>query len=403
MSLFRSLKHRSFLFLWLGQTISRVGDFMYQIALAWWVLEKTGSAVLMGTVLIFALTPAIAFYLIGGVAVDRWPRAGLMLASDVGRGVVALVVGGLAFTDRLEVWGIFAASLFFGFVDAFFQPAFAALVPQIVPEADLPSANSLTSISTNLGRVLGPALGAGVVALVGIPIAFALNGISFLVSAVLILPLLAIALPRLAPETRTSVLHDLRDGIRTVMESPWLRTSIVVFALTNITLSGPYSVAMPFLVNDGMRAGVDTLGLVYAIFPLGYIIGGIWLGRRPKIRRRGVTMYIAGIVAAIGLGAFGWMPPLWVLIAMALMNGAALELAHLIWTNSLQELVPNEKLGRVVSIDNMGSFALMPIGFGLAGWAAENFGAPLVFVVGGVATILMCAAPLFLRAIREFD
>jgi DHA3 family tetracycline resistance protein-like MFS transporter len=403
MSLFRSLKHRSFLFLWLGQTVSRVGDFMYEIALAWWVLQKTGDAALMGAVLIFALTPSIIFYLIGGVAVDRLSRVGLMLASDLGRGAVALVVGALAFTDRLEIWQIFVASLFFGFVDAFFQPAFAALVPQLVPESDLPSANSLTSISLQLGRVLGPAIGAGVIALIGIPLAFALNGISFLVSAVFILPLLAIALPRAARETHTSVFHDMREGIKTVMESPWLRISIIVFALTNITLAGPFSVAMPFLVNDNLHASVDTLGLIYATFPLGYIIGGIWLGRQPKIRRRGVTMYVAAVVASLCLGAFGMLPPLWVLLVMALINGAALEMGHLIWINSMQEIVPNEKLGRVVSIDNMGSFALMPIGFALAGWGTNVFGAPLVFIVGGTATAIMSAAPLLLRAIREFD
>lgn len=403
MSLFRSLKHRAFLLLWLGQTISRVGDFMYEIALVWWVLQKTGDAALMGMVLIFALTPSIIFYLIGGVAVDRLSRVGLMLASDLGRGIVALVVSALAFTDLLEIWQIFVASLFFGFVDAFFQPAFAALVPQLVPEADLPSANSLTSMSLNLGRVLGPAVGAAVIALIGIPLAFALNGISFLVSAGFILPLLTLALPRPAPETPTSVFHDMREGIKTVMESPWLSISIVVFALTNITLVGPYSVAMPFLVNDNLRAGVDTLGLIYATFPLGYIIGGIWLGRQPKIRRRGVTMYVGGVIASICLGAFGLLPPLWVLLVMALLNGAALEMAHLIWINSMQEIVPNEKLGRVVSIDNMGSFALMPIGFALAGWATEVFGAPFVFIIGGTATAIMSIAPLGLRAVREFD
>jgi len=402
-TLFRALKHRSFLLLWLGQTISRVGDHMYQIALAWWVLQKTGDATQMGAVLIFALTPAIIFYLIGGVAVDRWSRIGLMLASDAARGAVVLGISVLAYLGRLQVWQIFAASLFFGFVDAFFQPAFAALTPQLVPADDLPSANSLTSISMNLGRVLGPALGAGIVALVDIPLAFGLNGASFFVSALLILPLRRLALPRLAPEKHASVWHDVREGVRTVLSSPWLRTSIVVFALTNITLGGPYSVAMPFLVNDSLAAGVNVLGLIYAAFPVGYLLAGIWLGRQPKLRRRGVKMYLAGTVAGLCLGAFGLLPPLWVILLAAALNGAALETGHLIWTNSLQERVPNEKLGRVVSIDNMGSYALMPIGYALAGWATQTFGAPVVFIVGGAATALLSAAPLLLRPIREFD
>src|SRR5688572_29374139 len=163
MSLFRSLKHRSFTLLWIGQTLSRVGDFVYQIALAWWVLEKTGSAETMGLVLVFSIMPSLVFLLIGGVAVDRFPRVMLMLLSDAGRGVVALIVAALAFSGQLQVWHVYIANLFFGFVLAFFQPAYSAIVPQIVPQNDLPSANALTSISANLGRVAGPALGAVIV------------------------------------------------------------------------------------------------------------------------------------------------------------------------------------------------------------------------------------------------
>ncbi len=403
MSLFRSLHHRAFLLLWIGQTISRVGDFMYEIALAWWVLEKTGDATLMGGVLVAAITPSIIFYLIGGVAVDRFSRVGLMLASDAARGAVVLLVSYLAFTDQLEIWEIFAASLFFGIVDAFFQPAFTALVPQIVPEEDLPSANSLSSMSMQLGRVLGPAIGAGVVALIGSSLAFFINGLSFFASALFLLPLLRMNLPRVVSEHGTSVLHDIREGFRVVFASQWLWVSIIVFALTNIMLSGPYSVAMPFLVNESMGAGVETLGLLYGVFPIGFILGGLYLGRFHKIRRRGLIMYGAGIVAGLGLATFGSLPPLWVLIVAALFNGAALEMGHLVWTNTLQKLVPNEKLGRVVSIDNMGSFALLPIGFALAGWATEQFGAPTVFLVGGTLAALITAAGLLVPAIRNLD
>src|SRR5437763_4098374 len=119
MALFASLKHRPFALLWSGQTISRLGDSLYRIALAWWVLQKTGSAVAMGTVLICAFTPMLLFLLLGGVAVDRLPRLRLMLASDLLRGGIVAAVALLAFADRLELWHIYLASLVFGFVDAF--------------------------------------------------------------------------------------------------------------------------------------------------------------------------------------------------------------------------------------------------------------------------------------------
>lgn len=403
MNLFRSLRHRSFGLLWLGQTLSRIGDFAYEIALAWWVLEKTGSAETMALVLVFSITPSLIFLLLGGIAVDRLPRVMLMLVSDVGRGVTALIVAGLAFTGQLQVWHVFVASLFFGMVMAFFQPAYTAVVPQIVPADDLSSANALTSISINLGRVAGPALGAAVVGGVGATAAFALNGLSFILSAILLLPLLSAETNNPARSEELQVWRDLREGFTTVITQPWLWISILVFSLINVTLIGPYSVAMPFLVSDFMQADVDRLGLIYSIFPIGFVIGGVWLGRYPKLPRRGVMMYLTLALGAVMLGLFGFHMPLWVLIMAALVNGIALQFGALAWTHLLQEKIPNEQLGRVSSIDTMGSMGLMPVGMAVAGWATATFGPALVFIAGGALTAIAGMAVILHPAIRELD
>src|SRR5438552_8882265 len=181
-ALFKSLAHRSFALLWSGQTISRLGDSLYRVALAWWVLEQTGSATAMGTVLIFSFAPMLLFLLIGGVAVDRFPRVRVMLASDILRGAVVGLVALLALGGNLAIWHVYLASIVFGFVDAFFQPAYTAAVPEITPSEVLPSANSLTSLSGQLAGIAGPALGAAIVAMGGTPAAFALDALSFFIS-----------------------------------------------------------------------------------------------------------------------------------------------------------------------------------------------------------------------------
>jgi len=403
MSLFRSLKHRSFALLWMGQTLSRLGDFVYEIALAWWVLEKTGSAETMGLVLVCSITPSLIFLLIGGVAVDRLPRVMLMLFSDLGRGMAALVVSALAYTDQLQVWHVFGISLFFGFVMAFFQPAYSAIVPQIVPNEDLPSANALTSISANLGRVGGPALGAAIVGLAGISTAFTINAASFLVSSAFLVPLLFARIPRPIRNEESHALKELGQGFATVLAAPWLWVSIIVFSLVNVTLIGPYYVAMPFLVSDFMNADVNRLGLLYSIFPVGFVIGGVWLGRYQKLPRRGVLMYVTLALAAIMLGLYGFHMPLWILIVAALINGIALQFGALAWTHLLQEKIPNDQLGRVSSIDSMGSISLMPVGMALAGWATGTFGPALVFIAGGALTALAGTSAILHPAIRELD
>ncbi|MBI5034316.1 MAG: MFS transporter [Chloroflexi bacterium] len=401
MSLFRSLTHRSFAFLWSGQTISRLGDSLYRIALAWWVLEKTGSAAIMGTVLIFSFLPMLVFLLIGGVAVDRLPRGRVMLASDLLRGTLVASIAVLAFTQALDIWHVYIASMVFGFVDAFFQPAYTAIVPEIVPSEMLPSANSLTNLSGKITGIVGPALGASIVALGGTPIAFALDAASFFISAICLVPIIGLIVR--PAEKSASVIGDLRDGLSTVLGTPWLWLTIAIFALANITMDGPIAVSLPFLVKDSLNADVSALGWLYSMSSLGAIVGAIWLGRFPRIRRRGILTYGAGIVSALMVVVAGLPISLSGVLIVMFIEGACVATFGLIWTNTLQEMVPRERLGRVSSIDMLGSYVLLPIGYGMTGWVTDLIGAPLVFIFGGAIGAMMIALGLLHPAIRGLD
>jgi DHA3 family tetracycline resistance protein-like MFS transporter len=403
MSLLRALKNRNFALLWAANTQSRVGDFVYEIALAWWVLQKTGSAEIMGLVLMASIAPSVLFLLLGGAVVDRFPRLILMIFSDLGCGLAALTLAALGWAGMLELWHIFGAALFFGLATAFFEPAFAAIMPQVVAEKDLGSANALTSISISLGRVLGPALGAGLIAVFGIEAAFALNGISFLLSALVSSPLLRAGIPAPPASEQSSLLADIRQGFSVVAALPWLWINILVFALSNISIGGPYSVAMPFLVGEEVQGGVDRLGLIYAFFPLGYLIAALWLGRYARLPRRGLLVQAGLGVGGLMLLLFGFNLPLWALLLAALVNGFAMQAGQLAWTHLLQEKIPNEQLGRVSSIDQTGSFILMPVGLVVAGWATEVLGPALVFILGGGFSILMAISALLHPTVRRLD
>lgn len=403
-STFRALHHRNFTLLLSGQTLSRIGDFLFQIALAWWVLEKTGSAVAMGTVLIFAFVPMLLFVLIGGVAVDRLQRTRLLLWSDIGRGIVMAVLTWLVYTGQLEIWIVYIGAFIFGFADAFFQPAYQALIPQITPQEDWPSANSLSSLSMQLGRVIGPALGGIMSGLGGTVLAFGLNAASFFISAILLLPLLSIANP--PRETLTEKAHmvqDFREGLQVILTSPFLWITILVAAFVNITISGPYSVGMPFLVKNHLGGDEKLLGIIYSIFPIGYIIASLVLGSRTRLRYRGITFYLCAVVAGLGLGVFGLHVPFPVLVIAAVLNGATLEIDILVWTNAIQEMVPPEKMGRVYSLDMLGSFVLLPIGYAVTGWLIEQVGAAGTFIAAGYLTAIISLLALLHPAIRGLD
>jgi MFS family permease len=403
MFLLRALKQRNFALLWAANTQSRVGDFVYEIALAWWVLQETGSPEIMGLVLVVSIAPSVLFLVLGGAIVDRFPRLILMMFSDLGCGLVALTVAILGWSGALELWHIFGAALFFGIATAFFEPAYAAIIPQVVAEENLGSANALGSISVNLGRVLGPALGAGLIAVFGIETAFAVNGVSFLLSALIVSPLLRAGIPAPLVGENTNLLADIREGFSVVAALPWLWICIVVAALTNVTLAGPYSVAMPFLVGEEMQGGVDKLGLIYSFFPLGYILAALGLGRYARLPRRGLFVQGGLIVGGVMLVLFGFHLPLWALLLAALVNGFALQAGQLAWTHLLQEKIPNEQLGRVSSIDQTGSFILLPVGLVVAGWATSVLGPAMVFILGGALSALMGLLALLHPSIRRLD
>lgn len=403
MTFLASLRHRSFALLWSGQTISRLGDSLYSVALAWWVLQATGSAAAMGTVLIFSFAPMVIFLLIGGVAVDRLPRLRVMFVSDLASGLVVLVVTALAATERLEVWHVYIASLLFGFLQAFFFPAYNAVVPDLTPAEALPSANSLTSLSQQLSGIIGPAVGAWVVAAWGTPAAFAVNGLSFFAAAGCVLPLLGAAEPPHAAAERSNAWRDLREGISLVLREPWLWITITVFSLANISIAGPRAVALPFLVERTLHANVSLLGFLLSAGSTGAVLGAVLLGGHKRLRRRGLLAYGATVLAGLTAAAIGLWPRAPVVAIGLFVIGLCISMFGLVWTNTLQELVPREKLGRVTSIDALGSFVLLPLGFGFTGWATDRFGPPMVFVLGGAVTALLALAAWSHPAIRRLD
>lgn len=412
-AIIQSLQRRSFAWLWSGQSISALGDSLYRITLAWWVLQVTGSATIMGIVLLCSFAPMLLLLVVGGVTVDRLPRLQVMLLSDLLRGGIVAAIAILGFSQRLEVWHIYIASILFGIVDAFFQPAYAAALPELVPSEMLPSANSLTVLSRQTFSVVGPSIGAVVIAFGSVFWGFAFDSVSFFISALCIIfafnNLLANPVPLKKAETEvakpasTTMLEDFRAGIGLVLGTPWIWITILVSALANITQSSPFSVSLPFLVSGPLHQNVGTLGIIYSTYFFGSVIGALVMGSRSKISRRGFLAYALVLLSGLMSLSLGLPFPLIVLLATVLLRGFAFTAFELIWTNMLQEFVPHDALGRVASIDYLGSFALLPIGYVVAGSLTDQVGPQLVFVVGGSITVIVALLGFVHPAVRRVD
>jgi DHA3 family tetracycline resistance protein-like MFS transporter len=444
MRLLSSLRVRPFATLWGGQTISRFGDAVHQIALAWLVLELTGSAAAMGAVLAAHILPFIAFSLIGGVVVDRLPRLRVMLASDLARMVIVAVIAGLVILERVEFWHLIVLAAMFGTVEAFFHPAYLAAVPELVPTDQRPSANSLHQLSRRFARLLGPAIGAGLVAGGGTGFAFALDALSYLVSAGLVVIALRLQAPATSPATATatvtavlrdptvaedpaapavlvapaaplapvaggigattrSAVADLREGLATVTGEPWIWIAIVAAGVTGITLAGPLEAGLPLLVSEHLGGGVAVLGLIQSMISIGAIGAAVLLGSRARLRRRGPVLYGAWITFAIGVAVAGLPVGVAGVALVSIVIGACGATVGLVWVNTLQDLVPAEQLGRVSSIDALGSTALEPVGLVAAGIAADAWGPATVFTVGGLASAAILSLALLSPSVRHLD
>jgi MFS family permease len=403
-SFWRALHQPAFAWLWTGQTISRFGDSLYQVALAWWVLKATGSATAMGLVIGCTMLPMVIFLLIGGVMVDRVSRKYLMLASDLARALVMLVMSVLAATDHFQIGYVYAIAFFFGFVDAFFQPAYNAIIPNLLTKDDLPSANSLTSLSRQLSNVLGPLAAAVLMEYSGASVVFGLNCLSFLIAAVCLLKV-PNARQKSTDQPTGNVLHEAREGLQFILAQPWLWITIAVFSMVNITSSGPLRAALPTLVERGIKADAGVLGLLMSMMAAGAVLCAVLMGSIKRLRHRGLIAYGSTMLGGLAVLMLG-LPLGQTIVVGALcmfVAGFCSSAFDLAWNHSLQEIVPATMLGRVYSVDMLGSYVFLAAGFPLVGALTDSIGFSVVFIGCGGVTILLCIAALLHPAVRRLD
>ena len=409
----RALQSRSFALLWTGQTISALGDGAFVTALSWQALQLTGSAMAMGLVVLAQTFPMILLLLFGGVVADRFPRQQVMLWSDASRATAVLLIAVLGMTHLLQLWHLVLLALFFGIVRGFFSPAYQSIIPQVVDKGDLSSANSLTELSYQLYCSVGPMLGASCVAFAGPAAAFAFDGFTFIVSA---LCLVMLRLPvRLSSATTISAhlprrgirsaISEMRDGLRYVAGSTFLWVTIVLSALLTVGGAGSLVVALPKLVHDVYGQGVWLLGAIHAAGGIGSLVAILLAGHLNRLRRRGITMYVMMIGISMAFILFGLplphaVEPVVACLAMVVVN-FGLAVYQILWLTVMQEIVPDDKLGRVSSIDQLGGYGLWPVGFALAGVIADYISPSWVFIGAGIVNAGLYGLGLSIRAVRQ--
>jgi predicted MFS family arabinose efflux permease len=390
---------RAFRLLFGAQSISSLGDRLVPVALAFAVLDLTGSASGLGIVLAAQTIPLVSFVLFGGVWADRLPRRRVLVASDLVRALSQGGCAALLLTGSARLWELAALQAVYGTARAFFGPAALALVPETVNSAQLQQANGLLALSDNVAGVLGPAV-AGVIVAVSRPgWGLAVDAVTFVGSAgcVALMPPVAAAVRERAP-----MLRELRDGWSAFHARRWLWITVASFTLFVGLAWAPWQVLGPQIARDSL-GGPGAWAAIMAALGAGSIAGGlIALRVRPRYPLRAtLVLFVTATPAMLALVAAH--APLPLILGLALIDGGAGTLFNTFWFTAMQSDVPADELARVVSWDYLGSTAILPLGQALSGPVAASLGLSTTLYCAAAATALLFAAALAAPSVRNFS
>jgi MFS family permease len=393
-----ALRSRDFRLLWAGQTISLVGDGAFLVALGWKSYSLTGSRSTLALVLMAHGTAMLATLLIGGALADRYPRRTLMLVSDVARLLVMVALAAIDFAGGLELGVLVALAVCYGLGDGFFYPAFGGIVPLVVDQHHIASANALIGLSRQAAFVVGPALAGALYGLAGSATVFAFNGFSFAVAAVLLLA----AKPRpIEPEPPKGTFREIADGVRYVLGVPWLWISIFLAAFILMIAMAPYTALLPAFVEEQYGLGVGAYGALFTLQSLGMAIGSLAFGQLNPRGHRVVIMYVLFALNDVFVVAMALLPWYEAGLAFVTLRGLCIGFGLGVWNTLMMQFVPVSKLARVSSLDFFGSFALVPVGYVLTALLAGMFAPSSLLIAGFSLSAVLWTAPLALRRVRE--
>jgi MFS family permease len=398
------LRLRGFRILWAGMTISLVGDGVTLIAIAWQVYQLSNVPTALGITMMAMSVPQILLLLFGGFVSDRFERCRVMLFADLVRGCALLVMGVLSIAGVLGIWHMAAIAAVYGAGNAFFGPAFDALVPDLVPDELLAQANSLDHFVRPVSaRLVGPALGGWIIATVGVGWAFILDAASFAVSIACLLQLGQLQTARQAnPEPDSgSIWTEIREGFSFVRCNVWLWGTFSAATLGYLIFLGPAEVLLPYLVKNDLSGSASDLGTVFAMGGLGAITASIVMSQRGMPNRNMSFIYIAWSLSTLAVAGYGLARFPWQLMLTCFAFNAFETAGQIVWLTTKQSLVPTSLLGRVSSLDWLISIGLMPLSYALAGPVATWLGTRTTLIGAGLLGSVITFAFLFLPGMRS--
>jgi MFS family permease len=384
--------------LWLvGGTISFLGDQFYMVALPWLILQKTGSAVAMGAVMMAGSIPRALLMLMGGVLSDRMSARKIMMTTATARTICVAVIGILIWFGILHMWELYVLAVFFGVADAFAVPASSAYLPSLLQPEQLVAASSVSQSTMQLTTIVGPVPAGFVIKALGVAWAFFVDAVSFLF---IIGALWKLPDPPQSPAARKAIWPAITEGLAYVGRDVPLRSLMLLAMTMNFCFTGPVAIGLTYLTKNrfGSPAILGTLMSAMAAGSLlGALLAGVW-----KIRRRGVLMVLVAAAVAPCLGSIGFMERVWPLAGVLFVIGVLAALMNVHISAWVMQRIDAAMRGRVASVLMLGSFGIMPISFAVAGFLIA-WSLKFTFLIAGLAMLITAAGASLQKPVREIQ
>ncbi len=399
---------KSYLFFWSGQLVSLMGSLVVQFAITWWVTEITGSALYLSVGIFLYFLPMVFIAPIAGVLIDRWNRKALIAVVDSFQALVTVWIISLFYLGIADPLGVILINSLRGVCQAFHMPAVSAIVPTMVPKEKLSRINGIGYLFTSLIQLIGPVIGAVLMAFLSLQFILWVDVITF---GIAIIPLLLIKIPNvrtiseISKKTKTtSFKRDFKEGIITIKLIPGMVILLILDMFLNFLVS-PVNVLLPFYIKDAHLGTAFDLALLMVFLNGGMIFGGVITALKKNWKHK-ITIYFSGLMILMGLlSVLGFAPTrffliLWVGTGIV---GFILPIINTIYMTIIQTTVPPEKMGRVSSVLQSLSMAMFPIGTIIAGPLADVIGIRSVFLFSGIIGLIIIFLIWRLTKIRHVD
>jgi MFS transporter, DHA3 family, macrolide efflux protein len=390
---------KSFFLLWQGQLVSTLGDAAYTIALGFWILKVTGSTALMGSLMAVSALSGVLISPFAGVWIERLNKKRLLIAMDIFRGISMLLIAIAAFSNKLEVWMMFVAGIILSICGAVFRPGVNSTIPEIVPLTRLTNANSILSIVSTGSSMLGNIAGGYLFQLIGAPLLFLFNGISYFFSGS---SLTFIKIPKSQPAPKQTFLSDIKEGFQFMWEQKGLRYLLIITALMNFFSYVAIVLFLPFFQKTSYL-GASRYGIAMACFMGGAMSGFVFsslitipANNRLLIFIGSNIIFNSSFTIALNQSMFG------VMVFFIFIGGFFNSIINVILISTVQASTPSIMRGKVMAFISMTTQCLTPFAMAFGGILASYIPIRIIISVSFLLLIFLVTPFTFVKSFTRY-